>query len=99
MGATRRHIRRIFVYKGLMIGLTGTFSGEVLGYTVCILLQRYKFIELPSDIYYISTLPVQFQLMDSISIALAAMVICWVATLYPANQASKLNPVEAFRYG
>jgi lipoprotein-releasing system permease protein len=99
MGATRRHILRIFVYKGLMIGFTGTLIGEVLGYALCILLKQYKFIELPGDIYYISTLPVQFQLFDSVSIACAAMAICLIASLYPASQASKLNPVEAFRYG
>lgn len=99
MGATRRHIRKIFVYKGLMIGFTGTLIGEVLGYGLCILLKQYKFIELPGDIYYISTLPVEFQLFDSVSIAFAAMAICLIASLYPANQASKLNPVEAFRYG
>jgi lipoprotein-releasing system permease protein len=99
MGATRKHIRRIFVYKGLMIGFTGILTGEVLGYALCMLLKQYKFIELPGDIYYISTLPVEFQLFDSVAIAVAAMAICWIASLYPANQASKLNPVEAFRYG
>jgi lipoprotein-releasing system permease protein len=99
MGATRRHIRRIFVYKGLMIGIAGTVIGEVLGYTLCILLKRYKFIELPGEIYYLPTLPVQVEWLNTLFIAFAAIAICWVASLYPANQASKLNPVEALRYG
>ncbi|MFO7965506.1 MAG: lipoprotein-releasing ABC transporter permease subunit [Desulfobacterales bacterium] len=99
MGATGRHIRRIFVYKGMMIGLIGTVIGEVLGYGLCGLLKRYKFIELPSDIYYISTLPVRIDPLDTVMIAVAALVICYAATLYPAHHASKLNPVEAFRYG
>lgn len=99
MGATNRHIRRIFVYKGLMIGIFGTVLGEILGFVLCLLLKRYKFIELPSDIYYITTLPVQIQMMQMVLIALVAVIICYLATLYPAHQASKLNPVEAFRYG
>jgi lipoprotein-releasing system permease protein len=99
MGATNRHIRRIFVYKGLIIGLFGTVLGEILGLSLCAILKRYKFIELPSEIYYITTLPVQIEMLDVIFIALAAMAICYVATLYPAHQASKLNPAEAFRYG
>ena len=99
MGATNSHIRRIFVYKGLLIGIWGTVLGEILGFILCGLLKRYKFIELPSDIYYITTLPVQIHGPTMVLIALSAMVICYMATLYPAHQASKLNPVEAFRYG
>ncbi len=99
MGATGRHIRRIFVYKGMMIGFIGTLIGEVMGYGLCGILKRYKFVELPSDIYYITTLPVRIEAFDTLLIALAALAICYAATLYPAHQASKLNPVEAFRYG
>jgi lipoprotein-releasing system permease protein len=99
MGATSRHIRRIFVYKGMMIGIVGTFIGEVLGFGLCGILARYKFIELPSDIYYITTLPVKIEMFYSLLIAFAALAICYAATLYPAYQAAKLNPVEAFRYG
>ena len=99
MGATNRQIRRIFVYKGLLIGILGTVLGESLGVVLCVLLKRYKFIELPSEIYYITTLPVQLEAFYMVSIGLAAMVICYLATLYPAHQAAKLNPVEAFRYG
>jgi len=99
MGATNRHIRRIFVFKGLVIGLVGTVLGEVLGYTLCSVLKHYKFIELPSDIYYITTLPVQIESFYTVLIAFAAMIICYLATLYPAHQASRLNPVEALRYG
>lgn len=99
MGATNKNIRKIFVYKGMIIGAVGTVLGEILGYTLCGLLKRYKFIELPSDIYYISTLPVKIEFFDTLLIALAAMIICYLATIYPANQAARLNPVEAFRYG
>jgi lipoprotein-releasing system permease protein len=98
MGATDRNIRRIFTFKGMTIGFIGTFLGVSLGSLLCVLLKHYKFIELPGNVYYITTLPVQLEYMDVFIISAAAMVICFLATLYPARQASKLNPVEALRY-
>jgi lipoprotein-releasing system permease protein len=62
-------------------------------------LKRYEFIELPGDVYYFTTLPVSLEALDLFLIVSAAMVICFLATLYPAYQASKLNPIEAIRYG
>jgi lipoprotein-releasing system permease protein len=99
MGATDRSIGRIFVFKGVIIGAIGTVIGVSLGFFLCKLLEKYKFIELPGDVYYISTLPVRLESLDVLLIASAAMLICFLATLYPARQASKLNPVEAIRYG
>jgi len=99
MGATDKSIGKIFVIKGVVIGAIGTFIGVTLGFVLCKLLEKYKFIELPGDVYYISTLPVRMELLDIVLIATAAIVICFLATLYPARQASKLNPVEAIRYG
>jgi lipoprotein-releasing system permease protein len=97
MGATDRQIRRIFVFKGMAIGATGTMLGVIFGFVLCSLLDRYQFIDLPSDVYYITTLPVQLQWVDVVSIAAAALFICFIATIYPARQASMLNPVEAIR--
>lgn len=97
MGATDKQIRRIFVFKGMVIGLIGTTLGVCLGLVLCSLLSRYQFIDLPSDVYFISTLPVQLQALDVIRISLAALGICFLATLYPARQASRMNPVEAIR--
>ena len=99
MGATNRHILRIFVIKGMMIGGVGTILGVGLGIAVCWVLKHYPFIKLPGNVYYFTTLPVQLQVSDVVTIALSAVGICFLATLYPARQASRLNPVEAIRYG
>ncbi|MDY6832177.1 MAG: lipoprotein-releasing ABC transporter permease subunit [Thermodesulfobacteriota bacterium] len=99
MGATRKSIKRIFVIEGMIIGGAGTLLGLCFGVLACLLLQRYQFIDLPDDVYYITTLPVRLELADGLVIALAALAICYLATLYPANQASKVDPVEAIRYG
>lgn len=99
MGATDKSIRKIFVFKGIVIGSIGTIFGVCLGFILCTVLKYYQFIELPGDVYYITTLPVKLELLDVVMIASAAMAISFLATLYPARQASKLDPVEAIRYG
>ena len=78
--------------------MVGTILGLVGGFALCELLATYKFIELPQDVYYISTLPVKMDPLDVALIAVAAMVISLAATLYPAWQASRLDPAEAIRY-
>jgi lipoprotein-releasing system permease protein len=100
MGATERSIRKIFVFNGMVIGAFGTLIGLVLGLVICTGLKHYNIHELTGDIYYFTTkLPVKLELPDVASIIIAALVICFLATLYPARQAAKLNPVDAFRYG
>jgi len=99
MGATSQNIRKIFVFNGMVVGTIGTLCGACLGFLLCILLKQYHFIELDPDVYYITTLPVDLKVLDVVSIASAALVICFLATLYPAHQASRVDPVEAIRYG
>jgi lipoprotein-releasing system permease protein len=98
MGATTSSIRKIFVMEGFLIGASGTTLGLLGGFVLCSLLKKYQFIELPRDVYYISTLPVKMELLDVCTIALAAILISLVATLYPSRQAAKLDPAEALRY-
>lgn len=99
MGASDGSIMRIFVIKGMVIGGFGTILGVVLGIVLCFVLKHYPFIKLPGNIYYFTTLPVQLQIADVLTIALSAIGICFLATLYPARQAARLNPVDAIRYG
>lgn len=98
MGATKKGIMKIFVINGLMIGVVGTIIGVAAGYFSCIILAKYQFIKLPSDIYYISHLPVKMKLFNIIIIAISAVGISFLATIYPSYQAAKLDPAEALRY-
>jgi len=98
MGARGKMIMRIFMLDGLIIGLVGTVLGLMGGGVLCYLLTRYEFVKLPSDVYYISTLPVRVQMLDVTLIALSAVAISFLATLYPSYQASKLDPAAAIRY-
>lgn len=98
VGATAGGIMRIFVYQGVLTGAVGTVLGLSLGALACLLLKRYQFIKLPADVYFLDRLPVQMQGDDLLMVAGAAMVVTFLASIYPAWKASKLDPVEAIRY-
>lgn len=97
MGATRRDVRMIFVLKGLIVGAAGTVAGLILGAVGCFALARYQFIHIPREIYGISSLPIAVQPSNFAAVAVASMVLCLLATVYPARQASREMPVEIFR--
>jgi lipoprotein-releasing system permease protein len=99
IGATRRSIQKLFIYQGMFIGLIGTIAGVIIGTLLCYLQKEYNLVTLPGDVYYITALPVNLRLLDVLSVSASALFICFLATLYPARQAAKLNPVEAIRYG
>ncbi len=99
LGSTRQSIKKIFVFQGMLIGIIGTTAGVVLGTALCFLQTKYKLIRLPGDVYYITALPVNLRFTDVAMVAASTLIICFLATLYPAYQAARLNPVEAIRYG
>jgi lipoprotein-releasing system permease protein len=98
MGLTSRSIMRIFLADGFLIGVVGTTLGCLGGYGLASLLDRYKFVSLPADVYWIDKLPVKMESGDFVLVCAASILISMLAAVYPAFKASKLYPVEAIRY-
>jgi len=98
MGSSAASIRRIFMLQGLIIGIIGTGGGTILGVSLIYLMDRYKLIHVPIDVYQISYIPFTLLPRDLIAVVVAALLICFVATIYPSRQASKLDPAQALRY-
>jgi lipoprotein-releasing system permease protein len=99
MGATAGSIMTIFMLQGLVIGVVGTAIGGAAGWVVSTVFDKYRLLHLPSDVYQISYVPFTLQRLDFALVIGAAVLICFVATLYPARQAARLEPAEALRYG
>ncbi len=97
-GATPRAIRRIFIFQGAIIGVIGAGSGLALGLTVCWIANAYRLISIPAEIYAVSHVTLKMRAIDCIAVAVLAIVICLLATLYPSRTASRLTPVEGLRY-
>ena len=98
MGMTDRAILRVFRLQGLWIGMIGTSLGVALGLVMAWALDRYQFISIPADLYYLDHLPVAVDLLDVATIIVVSMGITFLATLYPASRAAGLRPVEAIRH-
>ena len=98
MGATPRHIRRIFFLQGAMIGLIGTAAGTALGLLWCFLANTFQLIHVPVDIYQISFVPFRLRPLDLALIMGVSLLISFVSTLFPAQRAAKVDPVTALKY-
>jgi len=98
MGCTSRQIMRIFMLQGILIGVAGTIIGALLGVTGSFIMDHYRVIQLPLDVYFIPYLPFHVRPIDFALVTLTALAISFVSTLYPALRASRVNPSEALRY-
>ncbi len=97
MGADGSFVLRVFLVEGLLIGGAGTLLGVALAAGLIAVLQRYPFVKLPGDVYFIERLPVRPEVGDFVTVTIAAFVLCLAAALYPAWRASQLEPVDAIR--
>jgi lipoprotein-releasing system permease protein len=98
MGASRGAIMRIFMLQGTLIGGTGTLAGAVLGWGACRVLDRYRLIRVPADVYQISYVPFTLLPLDALVVVVGALLVCFLATIHPARGAARLDPAEALRY-
>ena len=98
MGASARSVTAVFMMQGLIIGTVGTTLGASVGYAVARLLDRYQLIRIPADVYQVSHVPFTVLPRDLAFVVVAAILVCFVATIYPSRQASRLDPVQALRY-
>ena len=98
IGMTQAGILRVFVLQGVWIGVTGTAVGGALGVGISWALDRYELISIPGDVYFVDHLPAIIDPLDVGLVMLVSTVVSFVATIYPAVQASKLVPVDAIRH-
>ena len=98
MGMTRGAILRVFVLQGAWIGVVGTLMGSVLGVVIALLIDRYDIIQIPPDVYFVDSLPVSIYAPDVLKIVAGSILVAFLATVYPAIQASRLEPVDAIRH-
>jgi len=98
MGASAKSVTTIFMMQGLIIGMVGTAVGASAGYALSTILTRYQLIKVPADVYQMSFMPFRVLPLDFALVVVGAILVCFIATLYPSRQAAKLDPVQALRY-
>ena len=97
MGASRGAIARIFMLQGTVIGAVGTLAGAILGWGACRVLDHFRLIRVPQDVYQVSYVPFTLLPRDAAVVIVSALITCFLATLHPARGAARLDPAEALR--
>jgi lipoprotein-releasing system permease protein len=98
MGASARSVMLIFLLQGMIIGVVGTLVGASAGALIAWTLDRYRVISIPSDVYQVTYLPFKLLPFDAVTVVIGAVIVCFLATLYPSRQAAKLDPAQALRF-
>jgi lipoprotein-releasing system permease protein len=98
MGTSSLRVMAIFMMQGLVIGVIGTTVGGLAGLGLCWVLDTYELIQIPMDVYQVSHVPFVVLPLDFLAVVVSTIVICFLATIYPSRQASRLDPVQALRF-
>ena len=98
MGASARSVMMIFIAQGTAIGIVGTTIGGVGGLVLCWILDHYQVVHIPIDVYQVSYIPFIVLPLDFLIVVAGAVLICFLSTIYPSRQASRLDPVQALRF-
>jgi lipoprotein-releasing system permease protein len=98
MGARREQVRRIFMLQGVLIGVVGTAIGLVVGFVICYFADRYRWVPLNETVYSLSFVPFEARWWDGVWVAATAVLVSFLATIYPARNATRISPVEVIRY-
>jgi lipoprotein-releasing system permease protein len=98
MGARGGQIRRIFMLQGVLIGVVGSSIGLILGYAICYYANRYHWVRLDETVYSLSFVPFEPRWIDGLWVPAAAILVSFVATIYPARKATQITPAEVLRY-
>ena len=98
MGTSAPRISRVFMLQGLIIGIVGTTIGAVGGLTLCWVMDHYRLLRIPQDVYQVAYVPFVVRPLDFATVIAATIFICFIATIYPSRQAAKLDPVQALRF-
>ncbi len=99
MGASRRSVRRLFLFLGLLVGIVGAFTGAAIALSLGALQQRFHFIRLPADSYFLDSAPIEMSGFDVVLTVSVAIVLCTLAAYLPARAASRIEPIRSIRFG
>jgi putative ABC transport system permease protein len=97
MGATEKDVKNIFLYLGIVIGVSGVLSGVIFGFLGIFILENFNIISLPADVYGSSSLPMELSSLDLIFTIIGALFIVIVSSLYPARKASQIDIVKVLK--